>query len=145
LVEIEFNLLRSATILVDVGDALFEVHAGFDAAEDFVACTKHAVEEFEFLIEQAVNVLVGGVSSVQEVDHDHIALLAVTVAAPDALLDALRVPWKIVVYNEGAELEVNPLGSGFGGNHQDGLFAEIVHERGAHVSTRGACDVVRTR
>jgi hypothetical protein len=42
-------------------------------------------------------------------------LLPVAVASSDALLDPLRVPGQVVVDDQRAELEVDALGGGFGG------------------------------
>src|SRR5439155_16724482 len=55
--------------------------------------------------------LVGSILLIQEVDYDNIMLLTVPVAAPDALLDALRVPREVVVDDQRAELKIDPLGS----------------------------------
>ena len=97
--------------LVDGGDALLEVHAGLDGAQHFVAGAEDALEELELLGQQLEDALVGGVLAVEEVDHHHVVLLAVAVAAADALLDALRVPGQVVVHHQRAELEVDALGA----------------------------------
>ena len=51
-------------------------------------------------LRKLVNTPVGFVSFVQEVDDHDIVLLAVAMATPDALLDALRIPGEIVVHHE---------------------------------------------
>ena len=142
LVELELDLLRRAALLVDRRDALLEVHAGFDGAQHLVAGAEHAVEEPELLVEQLVDALVGGVLLVEEVDHDDVELLAVAVAAADALLDALRVPGQVVVHDQVAELKVDAFGRGFGGDQDRRLVAEVLDERGAHVGARRAADAV---
>jgi hypothetical protein len=90
LVELELDLLGRATLLVDAGDALLKVDARLHGAEHFVAGAEHAVEKAELLVQELVHAHVGGVPLVKEVDHHDIEFLTVTVAAPDALLDALR-------------------------------------------------------
>ena len=142
LVELELDLLRRAALLVDGGDALLEVHAGLDGPEHFVAGAEDAVEEAELLVEQLVDALVGGVLLVEEVDHHHVELLAVAVAAADALLDALRVPGQVVVDDQIAELEVDALGGGLGGDQDGGLVAEVLDQRGPHVGAGRAGDAV---
>ena len=142
LVELELNLLRRAALLVDADDALLEIDAGLDGAEHLVAGAEDAVEEPELLVEKLVDPLVGGVALVEEVDDDDVELLAVAVAAADALLDALRIPGQVVVDDQIAELKVDALGGGLGGDHDGGFVAEVLDERGAHVGGRRAGDAV---
>ena len=82
-----------------------------------------------FSLEQLVEPRVGGVLPVEEVQHQHVALLAVAVAAADALLDALRVPGQVVVHHQVAELEVQPLGAGLGREEDLRAVAELLHQR----------------
>ena len=96
----------------------------------------------ELLGEQLEDALIGLVLLVQEVDHDDIVLLAVAVAAADALLDALRIPRQVVVHDERAELKVDALGAGLGRDHDAAFLAEVVHERRTHVGGAGAGDPV---
>ena len=103
-----------AARLVDVEDAPLEVDAAPERAQDLVRGAEDAVEERELLRQQVVEPRVGGVLPVEEVQHQHVALLAVAVAAADALLDPLRVPRQVVVDHQVAELEVEPLGAGLG-------------------------------
>src|SRR5262249_16633877 len=56
----------------------------------------------------------GLVIASEKVDHRDVAPLAISMAAPDALLDTLRVPRQVVVDDGVAELEVEPLGARFG-------------------------------
>ncbi len=99
LVEGSLDFVRLAAVLVDVGDALLEVHAGLDRAQHFVAGAEDAFEELELLGQQLEDALVGGVLAVEEVDDHHVVLLAVAMAAADALLDALRIPGQVVVHH----------------------------------------------
>ena len=64
-----------------------------------------------------------------EVDDRDVALLAVAVAAADALLDALRVPRQVVVDDRLAELEVQALRARFGADQHLRARAELVHQR----------------
>src|SRR6266699_4689647 len=68
----------------------------------------------------------------EEVDHHHIVLLPVAMAAADALLDALRVPWQVVIHHKGAELEVDTFRAGLRGDHDLTLLAEVLHECRPH-------------
>ena len=128
LVECSLDFVRLAAALVDGGDALLEIHAGLDSAEHFVACAEHTFEELELLGQKLEDALIGGIVAVEEIDNHHVVLLAVAVAATDALFDTLRVPGKIVVHDQGTELEVDALGPCLGGNHDAALFAEIINE-----------------
>ena len=131
-----------AALLVDGGDALLEVDARLDGAEHLVAGAEHAVEEPELLVEELVDALVGGVLLVEEVDHHDVELLTVAVATPDALLDALRVPRQVVVDHQIAELQVDALGRGLGGDQDRGVVAEVLDQRGAHVGAGRAGDAI---
>jgi hypothetical protein len=62
-----------------------------------------------------------------KIDHHHVILLAIPVAPANPLLDALRVPRKIVVDYQGTELEINSLRSCFGSNQDGSLFAKAIH------------------
>ena len=86
--------------------------------------------------------LVGRVLPIEEVHHHDVVLLAVAVAAADALLDALGIPRQVVIHDQRAELEVDALRAGFGGDHDAAFLAEIIHKRGAHVGGPGAGDAV---
>src|ERR1039458_6675513 len=63
-----------------------------------------------------------------EVDHSDIALLAIAVASPDALFDALRVPRQIVIDHRLTELKVQTFCAGFGANEDLRTRAELVYE-----------------
>ena len=65
------------------------------------------------------------IATIEEIDDDHVVLLAVAVTAADPLLDALRVPRQVVVHDQVAELEVHPLGRRLGGDHDRGAVAGI--------------------
>jgi len=144
LVEGGLDFVRLAAALVDAGDAFLEIHAGLDGSKDLVTRAKDALEELEFFGEQLKDSLVGGVLTVEEVDHDDVVFLAVTMATTDALLDALGVPGEIVIYNEGAELKIDALSTCLSGDHDRAFLAEVVHQCGAHVGGFGAGDSVRT-
>jgi hypothetical protein len=60
-----------------------------------------------------VNALLRLVAKVEHVDHGHVDLLAVTMAAADALLHPLRVPRQIEIHQQRAKLQIDALGAGF--------------------------------
>ena len=60
-----------------------------------------------------MNALLRLVAKVQHIDHGHVDLLAVTMAAADALLHPLRVPRQIEIHQQGTELQIDALGAGF--------------------------------
>ena len=133
LVERRLDLLGRAAALVNGGDPLLEIDARLDGPQHFVAGPEDALEERELLGQQLEDALVGLVLPVEEIDDDHVVLLPVTVAAADALLDALRVPGEVVVHHQGAELEVDALRAGLGGDHDLPLLAEVVYQGRPHV------------
>src|SRR5207245_1163979 len=94
------NLVSPSALLVDRGNPLLEVHAGFDGAEDLVARAEHALEQLEFFRKKLEHSLVGRVLFVQEVHDDDVVLLAISVAAADTLFDPLRIPGKVIVDDE---------------------------------------------
>ncbi len=85
------------------------------------------------MIEKLVDALLGAVLEVQEVDHSHVDLLAVAMAAADALLDALRVPRQIEIDDQRAELKVDAFRAGFRRNEDRLAFAEGFDDGGLHV------------
>ena len=60
----------------------------------------------------AVNALLGVVLEVQEVDDGNVNLLPITVATPDALFHALRVPRQIEVNQRASRLQVQAFAGG---------------------------------
>ena len=92
---------------------------------------QHLAEQVELAAQdlegQALRLVVRG----QEVDHRDVVLLAVTMAAPDALLDSLRIPGQIVIDDRVAKLQVQTFRAGFGGNEDSRPGFEFVHQRQA--------------
>jgi hypothetical protein len=121
-------LLWSAAPLVDADDAFFEIDAGLDGSQNFVAGTEDAAEELELHVQQLIDALVCGVAPVEKVHHDHIELLSIAMAPANALLNALWIPRQVVVHDQIAKLEVDSLRSRLGGNHDAGFISEVVNE-----------------
>src|SRR5262249_1615509 len=126
------RLLRTAG-LVNAGNAPLEIHARFKRAQDLVGRTKDPVEEVEFFRKQFKNAQIRRIFAVEKIDHDHIVLLSVTMAAADGLFDTVRIPGQVVIYNQGTELQIDAFGRGFRGNHQVGVIAEVLDNCGAQV------------
>ncbi len=70
-----------------------------------------------------------------------VVLLAVAMAAPDALLDALRIPGQVVVHDRVAELQVEALRAGLGGDEHLRARLELVNQREADRDVRGSAAV----
>lgn len=85
------------------------------------------------MFQEFIHTGVGFIAFIYKIDHHHIVFLPVTVAAADALFDALRVPQQIVVDDKRAKLQVDAFCARFGGNHEGGLLFEIFHQRGAGI------------
>ena len=64
--------------LIDVVDPLFEIDAGFNSPEHFIACAEDAFEEMKFFRKQFVNTLVSSVLAVEEIHYDDVVLLPVS-------------------------------------------------------------------
>ena len=100
--------------------------------QDVVRRVEHLAEQIELLAQDLERQALRLVVARDEVDDGDVALLAVAMAAPDALLDALRVPRQVVVDDRLAELEVQPLRAGLGADEDLRARAELVHERQPH-------------
>ena len=72
--------------------------------QDSVGRVQDSTEKIQLLTQDLKGKPVRLVIPREEVDHGDIALLAIPVASPDALLDALRVPGQIIVDYGLAEL-----------------------------------------
>ena len=100
--------------------------------QDMVGRVEDPAEQIQLLAQnlkgQPMRLVVPG----DKVDHGDIALLAVPMAAPDALLDALRVPRQIVVDDRLAKLQVQPFCAGLGAHEHLRARAELVHECKPH-------------
>ena len=64
-------------------------------------------------------------------------------AAANALLDTLRVPRKVIIDDQRAELQVQAFGCGFGGNHYISLMLEIIDGGCTPVGGLDTTDAVR--
>src|ERR1035437_8167918 len=105
---------------------------------------KTPLKRREFLVKELINPQGGSVAPVKEVDDHHIKLLAVPVAPANPLLDALRVPGQVIVNDEVAELQVDPLRCRFGGDHDGGFVAEVFDKGRPLVGCGRVRDVIRT-
>jgi hypothetical protein len=63
-------------------------------------------------------------------------------AATNPLLNALRIPRQVIIYDQRAKLKVDSLGGGFRGDHDYRLIPEIVDQGGAHVGGLRTRDLV---
>ena len=99
------------------------------AVQDLVRRVEHGAEQLELLAQDLERERLRLVVLGQEVDDRDVALLTVAMAAPDALLDALRIPRQVVVDDGVAELEVQALGAGLGGDEDPRARPELVDER----------------
>jgi len=133
-VEGGLNFLYRAAILINPGDSFLKIHTGFETAQHLVAGSEDTVKELEFLGKQLIDALVGGVALIQEIDNDNVMLLTVPMAAPNALLDPLRIPGEIIVDDKGSELKIDTLCTRFGGDHDGRFIPEVIHQSGAQIS-----------
>ena len=100
--------------------------------QNVVGRVKHSAEQIQLLAQNLEGQPMRLIVPSNEIDHGDIALLAVPMAAPDALLDALRIPRQIVVDNGLAELQVQPFCAGLRANKDLRTRAELVHESKPH-------------
>ena len=99
----------------------------------------------ELFAEQFQHPAVGFVFLVQEVDNHHIELLAVTMAATNALFYPLGVPGQVVVNDQAAKLQVNPFGSGLGSDQDFCVFFKVVDQCCSPIYRRAAGDLIGIR
>src|SRR5258708_32210548 len=92
----------------------------------------------QLLLEDFEQACIGRVPSVEEVDHQYVALLAVPVTSTDPLLNALGIPGQIKIDDQVAELQVEALGPCLGREEDLRFFSKRVHHRTA---LRGAAPV----
>jgi hypothetical protein len=138
LVEGSFDLLVFTASLVNSGDAFFEINARFDCAKYLVASSENAFEQSELLRQQFVDAAISFVLPIQKIHHHDVVFLAVSMRSANSLLDPLRIPRQIVIYDERAKLKVDSFGSRFGGDHDAAVFAKIINECRPHVRAFGA-------
>ena len=100
--------------------------------QDRVGRVQHAAEQFQLLAQNLECQAVGLVVARDEINHGDVALLAVPVAAADALLDALGVPGQIVIDDGLAKLQVQALRARFGADQNFGTRSELMHQRQPH-------------
>gem|GEM_PF-2460551 len=131
-----------ATILVDGGDPPLEIHTGANGSQHFVTGAEYAFEQLELLRQQLIDTGIRLVAAVHEVDHHHIVLLPVTVAATDALFDTLWIPRQVVIDDQRAELEVDAFRACLRGDHDGAALLEVLNQRGAGVSGFGASNAI---
>ena len=115
-------------MLVELENFEFKTGGIVDPAQNIIRRTKYAVEEVKLVLQQFIHAQVRRIALVQEVDDHHIMLLPVSVAASDALLDALGIPGKIEVDDHRAKLKIDSLGPGFRGDHDLGFATETVDQ-----------------
>ncbi|MNL42185.1 hypothetical protein D3C87_1646270 [compost metagenome] len=77
--------------------------------------------------------LVRLVPFVEEVHDNHVVRLPIPMASPDALLNSLGVPGKIVVDDLRTELKIDPLRRSLCGNHDRCVVTEFVNQCRAHI------------
>ena len=121
------NLFSRPARLIDLGNSLFEIDARFNRPQHFVTGSEHAIKQGKLFGQQFVNSLVGGIILVQKVYDNDIMFLAIAMATANTLFNALGIPWKVVVDDHGAKLQVDTFGCGFGGDHNFGTVAKVVH------------------
>src|SRR5689334_4835278 len=115
--------------MVDRSNPLLKIDARLYGAQNLIACAEHAIEQLKLLIEQLVDALIRCVGLVQEVHDNHVEFLSVTVTTADTLLNALRIPWKIVVHDEITKLQIDAFRRRLGRNQNCGLVSEMIDQR----------------
>ena len=115
--ERRFDLISRSALLVNRQHPLLKIDPRFHGTEHLIGRSEDTVKEAKLFSKQFEHALIGIVAFVEEVHNDHIVLLAIAMATADALLDSLRVPRKVVIDHERAELHVDALCGGLGGNH----------------------------
>ena len=95
LVESSIHFVFIAGALNDLQNAPLNIDAPLDHPKHFVAGSEHSLKQHELLAREAGYPLLGAVLEIEKVDDGHVDLLSVAVTAPDALLNALRIPRQV--------------------------------------------------
>ena len=133
------DLRFGAAFLVDLPDSAFKID-GVRLAQHVVRRTEHVVEQMELVQKKVEYTDVGIVAPVDEIHNYDVAFLPVAVAASDPLLDPLGIPGQIVVYHQGAELQVQAFRGGLSGDHDLRSVLEILYDcRPLICSANAAC------
>jgi hypothetical protein len=127
------DFLRRPAFLIDGEDTLLEIETRFDATQDIIRRTKDTAEQAELLSQQLEHATICVVSLVQEIDYDNIVLLAVTMAPPDALFDALRVPRQVIIDDERAKLKVHSFRGCLRREKDRCLVAKMLNQCGTNI------------
>ena len=98
LVKSSIYFFRSAASLVDVEYTVFEVDTIHCATKHFITATKYTFEQVVLLVKQLIYTLVGTIGFIDEVDHNYIILLPITMTATYTLFHSLWIPRQIVIY-----------------------------------------------
>src|SRR5687768_537743 len=96
--------------------------------DDDIRSVEHLSEQIEFHRQDFEEKELGLVVLGEKVDDGDRVFLAVTMAPPDPLFNALRVPRQVVVDQRLAELKVQALGAGFGGDEDRRSRLELVNQ-----------------
>ena len=97
--------------------------------QDVIGRIENLAEQIQLLAQNLEGQPMRFVVAGGEIDDCDVALLAVPMAAPDTLLDALRVPRQIVVDDGLAKLQVQSFCAGLGADEDLGTGAELVYQR----------------
>lgn len=121
-------LFLATVLLIDAIYLPLDIITRCNRAKDFIAGTEDPFEQVEFLVKKLVYALIRLISFVKEINDNNIMLLSVSMAATDSLFDALRVPGKVVIDDQRAELEVQSLRCGLCCNHDLTFLTEVVNK-----------------
>jgi hypothetical protein len=92
-----------------------------------IRSSQHFAEQIQFAAENIKGQLLCFVVRRQKVNHGNIVLLAVPVAPANPLLDPLRIPWQVVIYNRVAKLQIQPLCARLGRYEDSRTCLEFVY------------------
>ena len=84
-------------MLVDADNALLKIHTGLNGSKHLIGGSEYAVKETKLFVEKLIYANVGGIGAIEKVNDNHVVFLPIAVAAADSLLNALRIPWHVVV------------------------------------------------
>ena len=138
LLGLRFSLFRGQDRLVEPRGSLLngklwigqnELDVANDLAKDWLEVAKRLLDDPQSQVEPTVDLLLDRVFRDQVDNVDRFRSLANPVDTADPLLDLHRVPGKIPVYEDAAELKIQPLAANFGGEQDRAArrLRELVH------------------
>jgi len=94
------DFLRSSASEEDFSNPMFKLFAVSNFPQRGIAAAQYPIEDFQLVGEQFPQALLRLIISIEEVHNHHVIPLFATVTTTDSLLNALRIPRQVIVYQQ---------------------------------------------